>query len=165
MSQGATILQKARITWINFEGFITRVLLIMLVAIVFMEVILRSIFNAPTTWSVGVAQLIFIWVVFLGANRALRENAHVGIDALTNLLPRKLQAYLEIVAQTFILVFLIGMVYYGFSMTFSNTGRIISGTSISYHYITLAIPAGGLLMSITACAKLMRLIKNVSKNE
>ena len=150
-----------RLGWIRFENLITRTLLLALVGIVFMEVILRSA-GSPTTWSTGYAQLIFIWIVFLGANKALRNNAHVGIDIIVRLLPAKLQRYLEVVTTTLILLFLGWMVYYGLNMTFSNTGRLISGSTLSYHYITLAIPVGAALMVITTISRLFKLMKNLN---
>ena len=92
----------------------------------------------------------------------MRNNAHVGIDIIVNLLPMKARKYLEVITTTLVLLFLGWMVYYGFNMTYSNTGRLISGSTLSYHYITLAIPVGAGLMIITTVSKLFKLVKNLN---
>lgn len=134
---------------IKIERMITILLLFTLVGIVFMEVVLRA-FGSPTTWSVGIAQLLFIWLIFLGANQALRENAHIGVDVITNLLPQHVRKRIELVMFMLIIVFLGIVVVYGFLMVYHNTGRIISGTSIDYYFITLSIPVGAWLMLMTS---------------
>ncbi|RKL66496.1 hypothetical protein CR203_14440 [Salipaludibacillus neizhouensis] len=150
---------RIRNGYIKIENLVLITLLTSLVALVFMEVVVRA-FNQPTRWSVGVAQLIFMWVIFLGANRGLRQNSHIGIDLFTNMLPKKVQKYLEIFNQVVILTFLSALIYYGFQMTFANTGRLITGTSIGYYFITLAIPVGATIMIVTAICKMITLIKD-----
>lgn len=137
----------------KLEGVLTRALLLILVGLVFMEVVLRSI-GYPTTWSVGIAQLLFIWLIFIGANQALRNDNHVGVDLITEMLPKKVQQYIEFVMYLIIALFLLGMIVYGSMMVYLNTGRIISGTSVGYYFITLSMPVGGLLMLMTTIQKL-----------
>ncbi|MGN8646320.1 TRAP transporter small permease [Gracilibacillus sp. HCP3S3_G5_1] len=155
-----SIYQKIKLGWISFETYFTNIILLLLVGLVFMEVILRA-FGSPTTWSVGVAQLFFIWVTFLGANQALRKKAHVGIDALTQLVNKKVRVAIEILMSTLIVLFLIYLLYFGTEMVTSNTGRIISGTSIRYSFITLSIPVGSLLMLVTASGQMLAKVKEI----
>ncbi|MGY4688564.1 TRAP transporter small permease [Salibacterium sp. K-3] len=128
--------------------------------LVFMEVIVRF-FDNPTTWSVGIAQLIFMWVIFLGANRAFRNHSHIGIDVFTNLLPDQLQKYIQLMVQLIIVIFLFILIVYGFEMTFANTGRLITGTSLGYYTVTLAIPVGAILMLFTAVSQAGFMIKDL----
>lgn len=44
-------------------------------------------FNRPIIWSIEIAQLLFAWLAFLGANQAMRAGAHIGVDLLTRNLP------------------------------------------------------------------------------
>ncbi|SDI92746.1 TRAP transporter small permease [Alteribacillus bidgolensis] len=158
----SALYSRLKNAYVKVENFVLITLLISLVALVFMEVIVR-LFDHPTTWSVGIAQLIFMWVIFLGANQTLRKNAHIGIDVFTKMLPSKIQQYIEMISQVIILVFLSALVFYGFEMTFANTGRLITGTSIGYYSITLAVPVGAALMTITSISRMITLVKN-SKN-
>ncbi|MFB5662481.1 TRAP transporter small permease [Alteribacillus sp. HJP-4] len=148
--------------YLKIESFVVISLFISLVALVFMEVVVRA-FDSPTRWSVGVAQLIFMWLIFIGANQALRGNSHIGIDIVTQLLPKQFQRYLAFGVNALLVLFLAMLVYYGLEMTFANTGRIISGTSIGYFYTTLAVPVGAFLMLITGVFQMINLIKASSK--
>lgn len=150
--------------WDTIEENFTNFLLLALVALVFMEVVLRS-FGYPTTWSVGVAQLVFAWLIFIGANRALRKNAHVGVDAITYFLNKKHQKFLSGIMNILIAIFLLFLVFYGMQMVFSNTGRIISGTPIPYWLVTLSIPIGSLLMFITAFSQIIKRLQNRTRSQ
>jgi len=148
------VLQKGRRSWIKFEESLTNLILIFIVGLVFFEVIARAV-GRPTTWSVGLAQLLFIWMIFLGSNQALRKGIHVGVDVLTDFFSKKIQARIEIIMHILIAFLLSFMIYYGMEMFFANTGRLVPGTAIKYSYTTLAIPVGCLLMLITTIEKLI----------
>ncbi|MEC9490134.1 MAG: TRAP transporter small permease, partial [Halanaerobiales bacterium] len=102
---------------------------------------------------VDLAQLLFVWVVFLGADRALQTNNHIGVDFFVNFLPRKFKKFIYIIHYLFILLFLSGIIYYGFDLTISNFSRNFSTLGISYSYATAAVPVGCLLMFRTIIYK------------
>ncbi len=49
---------------------------------VFVNVVLRYFFNSGITWSEEASRYLFIWLIFLGAIVAFRENVHLGVDTL-----------------------------------------------------------------------------------
>ena len=53
---------------------------------VFANVILRYFFNSGLTWAEEASRYLFIWLIFLGAIVAFKENAHLGVDTLVRLL-------------------------------------------------------------------------------
>ncbi|MDR0576309.1 MAG: TRAP transporter small permease [Candidatus Accumulibacter sp.] len=53
---------------------------------VFMNVVLRYFFNSGLTWAEEASRYLFIWLIFLGAIVAFRENAHLGVDTLVRML-------------------------------------------------------------------------------
>ncbi|XDF37083.1 TRAP transporter small permease [Paracidovorax avenae] len=68
------------------EAFIAFCLAVM-VALVFGNVLLRYGFNSGIMVSEEVSRWLFIWITFLGALVALKERAHLGVDALVSRLP------------------------------------------------------------------------------
>jgi TRAP-type transport system small permease protein len=58
-----------------------------MVLLVFGNVVLRYVFNSGITTSEEVSRWLFVWMTFLGAMVALRENGHLGTDALISRLP------------------------------------------------------------------------------
>ena len=58
------------------------------VVMVFGNVVLRYGFNSGLDFSEELSRFFFIWITFLGAIIAMRENAHLGLDTLVRVLPR-----------------------------------------------------------------------------
>ena len=56
---------------------------------VFGNVVLRYLFNSGITWAEEASRYLFIWLIFLGAIVASRENAHLGVDMLVSRLSVK----------------------------------------------------------------------------
>ncbi|MGP9591359.1 MULTISPECIES: TRAP transporter small permease [unclassified Halomonas] len=135
------------------EEFLSSMLLLVVVLLVFFTAIGRWI-GLPVAWSVNIAQLLFVWVIFLGASQALRENKHIGVDIITSLLPEKLKRLNELFVLILMLMFLLFSMIYGLKLSVDNSTRVISNTSISYSFITLAVPIGAFLMMCGVVGKI-----------
>jgi TRAP-type transport system small permease protein len=59
-----------------------------MVIMVFGNVVLRYGFNSGLDFSEELSRFFFIWITFLGAIIAMRENAHLGLDTVVRALPR-----------------------------------------------------------------------------
>lgn len=68
---------------------LTVALLVVLVALVFANVVLRYAFNTGITVSEELSRWLFLWLTFLGSIYALRENRHLGTDVLLSRLGPK----------------------------------------------------------------------------
>ena len=62
-------------------------MLSIMVIMVFGNVVLRYGFNSGIISSEELSRFLFIWITFLGAVIAMRENAHLGLDSLVRMLP------------------------------------------------------------------------------
>lgn len=58
---------------------------------VFMQVILRYVFDNPMTWSEELARYLFIWCAFLGWVIASRKNGHLAMTFVAERLPAPAQ--------------------------------------------------------------------------
>ncbi|MDT4820988.1 2,3-diketo-L-gulonate TRAP transporter small permease protein YiaM [compost metagenome] len=58
-----------------------------MVTLVFINVVLRYGFNSGLSLSDEGARYLFVWLTFIGAVIALRDNAHLGVDLLFKHLP------------------------------------------------------------------------------
>jgi C4-dicarboxylate transporter DctQ subunit len=71
------------------------VILGLMTLITFANVIARYVFNSNFLWALELTVFLFAWLVLLGISYAVKKNAHLGVDALTNLLgpgPRRILA-------------------------------------------------------------------------
>jgi len=57
--------------------------------VTFVNVVLRYGFNSSLIWGLEVTLILFAWVVLLGVSHGFKINAHLGVDAVINLLSRR----------------------------------------------------------------------------
>lgn len=110
----------------------------------------------PVIWAVDLAQLSFVWACVLGADLAMKKNAHIEIDIVVRYFSVKVRRALAILWLIAIAAFLAMIVWYGASLTAMNVERELGDVGISYSWVTGAIPAGCFLMLCTTLARLWR---------
>ncbi len=146
--------------WYNrLEELASNALLAIITGLVFFAAIARTL-GSPMIWSVDVAQLLFIWLCFLGANRAMRLKAHIGVDMFVRKAPRMPRWILEFVLGVITLGFLITLAVSGYQLTVLNWQRIYGDSGISYAWVTGAVPVGCLLISLTVISNMIKSIRD-----
>jgi TRAP-type C4-dicarboxylate transport system permease small subunit len=102
------ILKRTGLFILNFiEYRIAPFILIFLFISLFMQVILRYVFNYPSPELFEISQYMFIWVVFLGADVAQRFGSHMKFNVLYEKFPRKVQLIFDLAFNTFFSVMLL----------------------------------------------------------
>lgn len=66
-------------------------LLIVMVAVVALQVLLRYVFNSSLDWADELARLCFVWSIFIAIPLGLKGGAHIGIEMLVARLPESLR--------------------------------------------------------------------------
>ncbi len=77
----------------RIEETLIAVLLGLMTLITFANVVARYVFNSNILWALELTVFMFGWLVLLGASYAVKKSAHLGVDAIINLLsprPRRL---------------------------------------------------------------------------
>ncbi len=64
---------------------------------ILIQIIARVVLEIPTTWSTEFGVILFTFIVLFGTPGVTRERAHLKVDALYNLFPRRLKLVLDIV--------------------------------------------------------------------
>lgn len=80
------------------------VMLAVMIALVFFNVILRFFFNSGLVWSEEVSRYVFVYVIYLGAIVAMKENSHLGVDTFIKNAPEKLKWLLFVIGRIIIIV-------------------------------------------------------------
>ena len=139
---------------IRIEETAARVLLAAIVVLVFLAALTRW-FDYPIIWSIDIAQLFFGWICFLGADTALRQGRHIGMDVLIRLFPVRFQRTVGFFLDILSIVFLVIVTYYGFKLSIINWERRFNTIEVSYSLATLSVPVGCLLMLRTIVSRMM----------
>ncbi|MDH2435409.1 TRAP transporter small permease [Pokkaliibacter sp. MBI-7] len=150
--------------FIRLEEWVARVFLALIVLLVFGAAVART-FNHPIIWSVDMAQLLFVWVCVLGADQALRKREHIGVDILVRHFPAQVRGYLDVLLYVLIIAFLVTLAIRGFELTWLNKERRFGDSNISYAFVTVAVPVGCVLLTITSLGHIWTLIGKLRRNE
>jgi len=67
----------------RIEGFAVSALLTLMILLAFYQVILRNFMSRGIPWADIFLRNMVLWVCFIGASLATRENKHINIDILT----------------------------------------------------------------------------------
>ena len=123
--------------------------------LVFASAIARGL-NSPINWAVDISLLLLAWVVFLGADTALRRADFIRVDVLMRKFPAGVQKFLYYFFYVIVILFLALLVRYGFPLTIENYKRTFQSLPISYSWVTLSVPLGSLFMILTIIIKLVK---------
>lgn len=147
----------------QLESIVGRILLTTIVLLVFFAGILRS-FGHPIVWSMDVAQLLFVWTSFIGADMALRRRNLIAVDLFVRWLPARSRALLDAALSVVVLAFLLTMVVLGYELTLSNLPREFGDSGISYGFVTAAVPVGCLLLGLTLAGQLVETVRSLRRS-
>jgi TRAP-type C4-dicarboxylate transport system permease small subunit len=139
----------------QIELLVASLLLGIIVVLVFSAAVMRF-FGHPLIWSVDMAQLLFIWLCFFGATRAMREKGHLGIDVLVRHLPPALRLRLEVALTIVVLIFLGLLAHEGYKLTMLNRQRLFGDSGLSYAWVTASVPIGCLMIAAALVNNLVR---------
>jgi len=85
--------------WVDtFEETAIAVILGLMVAITFANVVARYLFQSGILWGLEATTYLFAWLVLFGVSYAVKHTAHLGVDALVNILPLRVQRLLGLLA-------------------------------------------------------------------
>ncbi len=108
------------------ETLIATILGIMTI-ITFANVVTRYVFNFNILWALEVTVFLFAWLVILGASYALKKTAHLGVDAIVNLVSPPVRRILGLMAGSAVLLFSM-MMFKGAWDFWANFGELPATT-------------------------------------
>ena len=117
-------------------------------------VISRYVFHQPLVWSDELASILFLWLAMLGAVVAFRRGEHMRMTAFVGMASPAVRAFLDVVAITAPLAFLLLIVYPGFEFVYEETYITTPALEIQNAWRAAAIPVGTVLMIAMAVLKL-----------
>ncbi|KFC69508.1 Tripartite ATP-independent periplasmic transporter, DctQ component [Devosia sp. LC5] len=129
--------------------------LVSMTVIVAYQVFMRFVINASPSWTEAGAIMLMTWFIFLGAAVGVRENFHMGFDALLQVLPPSAKPWLRGISDVAIFCFAFGMVWYGggLAIRFWSTRIPVLGLPTSFTYFPIVV--SGALMCLFALERFL----------
>lgn len=126
--------------------------------LVFVNVVLRYVFNYALSWGDEVITYSLLWLVFLGSGVAARQGAHISMEAVLTLLPARLQRdnAIAINAVCALLSAVVGFLGWRLAVAVRGLDQVGAASGLPMFWVYLAIPAGCLLMVLGFCEVALR---------
>jgi C4-dicarboxylate transporter DctQ subunit len=64
--------------------------------IIFVQVLLRYFWNYTPDWSEELSRYLIVWTIFIGTAIGVRNNIHIGVDAVLRMLPPSFKLTMEV---------------------------------------------------------------------
>lgn len=158
-----SILSRIGNIYNNLEEYLLVVSLVINVLLVFLQVIMRTVFKNSLTWSEELSRYIFIWQIWLGASIALKYNEHIRATLIYSFLKnKKVQAAIGLLADLIWFLFCAYMVVNGKDLLVSMAARraVSSGLRLPLVYVYSVFP----LASFLVCVRMLGVLgKDVKK--
>jgi len=131
----------------------------------FINVVLRYFFQGGIVWAEEFARYCIIWITFVGGSVAIRHGAHVSITALLEVVKPRNKKLLMVFSYIVSILFTIFLLIWGMKNTLAVKGinQLTPSMEIPAYLIYLAIPVGGLLMSIRFIQAFVTSIRAIRK--
>ena len=131
----------------KIEQYFIGILLLVIALLLFVNVVLRF-FGSSIVWSEELARYAIVWLTFIGSSVCIYKGAHIGVDAIMNLLSDKGKKILRLSTILLSIIFTILFTYLSIVITKGvYTNNQVSATlKIPMVYVYGAMPVGGVLM-------------------
>jgi len=91
----------------KYIDYLNGVLVLFMFLTIFIQIAARVVVKVPTSWSVEMGILLFVFVVFFGITTLTRERGHLNVDTLMNILPAGFRRIVGIGASVLIILFFV----------------------------------------------------------
>lgn len=119
--------------------------LLLMIGMIFLNVVLRSIFGFSVGWADEATRFSQIFAVYFGMGAAFRFGAHVSVDVVVRyLIPKKAHKAFDLFAHIVTLLFCVFLLYSGIMMTVAqyNTGAVSAILGFPRWIIYACVPFG-----------------------
>jgi TRAP-type C4-dicarboxylate transport system permease small subunit len=113
--------------------------------LVFLNVVLRYVFNSGITFSDEMSVYFFVWLTLLGAIGAMRSNQHLGMDSVVKRMPRPVKIVFYLIGNG-LMLYILWLIFNG-SMKLVQLNWHVKSTAVG---LPLAWVYGtGVVMSVS----------------
>lgn len=149
---------------VRIETALIIVFLGVMVVLAFLQVILRNLFSFGFLWADPLLRYLVVWVGFLGAVVATKEEKHLGIDFLNRLLSPRALHIVKIVVDGFAAAVAFILTQAAFQFLFEGiTGAETDLFGIPKRIYFAILPAGFALIAFHFAIRVIRHIHDALK--
>lgn len=132
------------------ERYLCCYILMILVLITFVQVVMRSVFSAPFSWSEELTLMFLVWFGYLCIPLDIYTDSHSALYFLYNKLPGMARKIIDLGRHGILVWFSVLMVKYGWKITKLNMPKKQPATGFPQGWLFAPLVVGGILMVLYA---------------
>lgn len=153
------ILRAARLLWRWGAETVVVLLMAVMVGTIILQVLCRFVLGDPLSWSEELARYAFVWITFLGAAVAYRHGAHIVVETIVVLLPRRAQATLAWVVDALMVVALGVLLVQGLGIVEATSNVEATMLEIPMSWVYGSVPVSAAIMLAYQVERTVRRIR------
>jgi len=130
------------------ELAIAMLILVAFLVLASLQIITRYVFGQQFVWTEELSAVLLIWLTFLGAAAIERDNGHVRLHTLDELLPGRVTRWIYAVYDVAILFWLGCLIYGGYALLGQLNFEMTPALKIPYRYVMIVVPIAAALMAL-----------------
>lgn len=149
----------------NIEENLLLFMLAILVIVIFLQVVMRYLFQNSLSWSEELGRYLFIWLTWMSTGYAVRQHRHLRIEILSDFLSERGKIVLNITAMTIWCAFGIFLVNKGWTITslLWRRGQITAALEIPMAITYASVPFGAGIMSLRLIDEIIASFRKLSQ--
>lgn len=133
-----------------------------LVLTVGLQVFARNILKIPLIWTSDLAQMLFSWLIFVGAACAFRRGAHYSVDILPDRWDGA-RRWLDLAGYLLAGVVIYVLLVHGWTLAQIRASGTVQSLGISRFWMFVPIPLAGALMVLFLVELLSRFARELRR--
>jgi len=127
--------------------YLSKLMMIAMVLIIFANVVLRYVFNSGLMWSEEVALLLAVWFIFIAMSLGVKQNLHINIALFpVARQPPWLQKILGMLKSAAILTVAVAMLVHGWKLVGFTMQSIMPATQWPAGLLYAILPVSAVIM-------------------
>ena len=147
------------------EEIVIVAMFIVMVSAIFMQVIMRYVFDNSLPWTEELGKFLFVWISWLGISIGEKRGEHIKITLLTDKFSTKAQHIANIVSEIVVIIICAVTVYYGIVMVMVQSTTHYAGIQISVAWGYLAVVIGCAIMILRCIGMIVLSIKGMKRGQ
>ncbi|WP_394241185.1 TRAP transporter small permease [Vibrio astriarenae] len=144
----------------QLENTTVGILIIYSSVMLFTQIVARAVFNTSFSWAEESVRYAIIWMVFMAGSIAFRNNAHISIDVIKQIIPKPLQKPFQVYICLVCMMTTSLLAWFGWQLTsrMMMFGQLSSAMELPMYLFYLSIPVSSTCMFIRISESLLVLL-------
>lgn len=159
-------MERLKRAYAAFEDYLSGGLLFLGLTLIMVNIFLRYFVGKPQSWIDEFSVYFVVWGILLGLGVALRNDHHIKVDMLYNLLPLKIKRVVSLFAHSLGLSFCFLFTFYGLKLVNSYivSGQKSTDSQFPLWIITIVLPLSGIMFAVRFVDKIYQMFKNKGRD-